>query len=61
MSNDTLCCDYCGEENRHTPIIEKPKRFGYEGKIHPLATTNSDGRKVDNICLPCLQEEIESY
>ncbi len=60
MKNNTLCCHYCGEENRHVPIIEKPKRFGHKGKMNFLAQINNDGREVDNICLDCLSEEIET-
>lgn len=60
MSNETLCCDYCGEENRYVPIVEKPSRFGYKGKIHHLAQVNNSNRAKDNICLSCLSEEIET-
>lgn len=59
MSTETLKCDLCGEENRYAPIVEKPKRFGFEGRIHTLPVINQDGRASDNICLQCLEQEIE--
>lgn len=60
MKNTTLSCDYCEEENHYVPIIEKPKRFGYKGKINFLIQINDVGREVDNICSRCLTEEIEA-
>jgi len=54
-----LKCDYCGEEQDYAPIVEKPSRFAFAGRIHQMATINSEGRK-DNVCLNCLQEEIEN-
>lgn len=59
MSTETLKCDLCGEENRYVPIVEKPKRFGYKGRIHTLPVINMDNRPSDNICLRCLEGEIE--
>ena len=59
MNNNTLDYDYCGEEHKNTPIIEKPKRFGYKGKIYGLPQINSGRRTVDNVCLNCLNEELE--
>lgn len=61
MGNNTMVCDYCGEEHRYVPIIEKPKRFGYKGEINYLPQINSDGRTVDNVCLSCLSEEIQIF
>jgi hypothetical protein len=60
MKNDTLCCDYCGEKHNYIPIIEKPSRFGFKGKIYPLARINKDNRTKDNVCLKCLEEELEA-
>lgn len=48
-----LKCEYCDEEHFYTPIIEKPSRFAFNGRIHQLVNEN------DNICLDCLREEIE--
>lgn len=53
-----LKCDYCGEEHYHIPIIEKPSRFAFNGRIHQMVSINNEGRK-DNVCLNCLTEEIE--
>jgi hypothetical protein len=55
---DRLKCDYCGEDHFYTSIIEKPNRFAFNNRIHPLVSINNEGRK-DNICLDCLNEEIE--
>jgi hypothetical protein len=60
MKSDTLCCDYCEEENKYKPIIEKPKRFGWKYRVHQLVQINKDSRPVDNICLDCLGEEIDA-
>lgn len=59
MNNNTLDCDYCGEEQKNTAIIEKTKRFGYKGRMHHLPQINNDERTVGNVCLRCLNEELE--
>jgi len=61
MSNQTLCCDYCESTHFEIHILEKPKRFALNAKVHDLTQVNSDGREVDNICLECLKEQIENY
>lgn len=55
---DTLKCEYCGAENRKTPIIQKPVRFGFKGEITVLPQINPDGRSQDNVCLPCFEFEV---
>lgn len=61
MASNTIVCDYCGEEHYYVPIIEKPKRFGYQGEINYLPQINKSGRVGDNICLNCLSEEIQVF
>lgn len=59
MSKDNrLCCDECFTLNTDVPIIEKPMRVGYRSKVISLNQNNEDGRSVDNICLDCLEEDI---
>lgn len=57
-NNNSLCCDVCNKTHFETPIIEKPLRVARKAKVISLSHNNQDGRKVDNICLTCLQKEI---
>lgn len=59
MGYNTLDCDHCGAENTNTPIIEKPSRYGYKGEIYHLEQVNSEGRERDNVCIRCLNEQVE--
>ena len=59
MGDITLKCEVCGRNHREIPIIQKPLRFCYETNIHDLPQINRDGRSQDNICLPCLEEEVD--
>lgn len=56
--DNTLCCETCQKSHREIPIIEKPVRFGSKTKIYELSQINLDNRQQDNICLACLQNEI---
>lgn len=58
MSN-SLCCEQCGKTHFEVPIIEKPLRFCSVVKVYVLGQNNPDGREQDNICINCLQNEIE--
>ena len=60
LSLYTLVYETCNRSNKETPIIEKPVRFGFE-KPHDLPQYNFVGRKQDNICIDCLNEEIETF
>lgn len=57
--NNTLRCETCQKTHFETPIIEKPLRFGSNAKIYKLPQVNLDNFQQDNICLTCLQNEIE--
>jgi hypothetical protein len=50
-------CDYCQEEATYRPIIMKPMQFVFENKRFSLAKITN--KSQDNICLKCLQEEID--
>ncbi|EGW39348.1 hypothetical protein [Desulfosporosinus sp. OT] len=57
-NKDTLRCEICGKTHKDTPIIEKPCRFGFRSKIIQLKQSTGDHRTQENICLECLQGEI---
>lgn len=59
MSDDRLRCEVCQRDHFEVPVIEKPFRFCHEAKVFELPQINSNGRNQDNICLPCLAEEID--
>jgi hypothetical protein len=51
-------CETCGKSVNETPIIEKPIRVGYLSQITVLNQDTNDHRTQENICLPCLGEDI---
>lgn len=59
MSKESLCCDVCNRTHFETAIIEKPFRTCHKAKVFKLEHTNQDMREQDNICLDCLQKEID--
>lgn len=58
MSKESLCCDTCNRTHFETVIVEKPVRACYKAKVFELEYINRDARQQDNICLDCLQKEI---
>lgn len=58
-SDGRLCCDVCFRLYTNTPIFKKPKKIGFRNKTINLKQTNTEGRKEDNICLQCLEREVE--
>jgi len=58
MEKESLCCDTCQRTHYETLIMEKPLRFAYKAKIIEFEHVNRDGRKHDNTCFSCLQQEI---
>lgn len=59
-NEDTLCCDTCGKTHWEAPIIEKPIRFAYRLNVIQLKQNTGDHRQQENICLSCLQTEINN-
>lgn len=58
--NDNLLrCETCGQSTYETPIIEKPFRFAFLSDVQLLEQQTGDHRKQENICLDCLNSEIE--
>lgn len=52
-------CETCGKSYKETPIVEKPFRFAFQADVVYLDQNTGDQRKQENICLPCLTEEVE--
>ncbi|SPF54090.1 conserved hypothetical protein [Candidatus Desulfosporosinus infrequens] len=57
---DTLSCETCGKTHHDTPIIEKPFKLAFYSDVMQLQQNTGDYRKQENICLDCLQIEINS-
>jgi hypothetical protein len=50
-------CNYCEETDEHTVLIAKPDYFIYEGTLHYLVQVYS---QRDNVCLTCLEHELDA-
>lgn len=60
MQDNTMRCETCGKTFEEMPIIEKPFRFAFLADVVSLSQNTRDGRKQENICLPCLSNEIDA-